>query len=69
MMTAPDEIDTVARSIVDPKLADAFEELRVSQQARFNTNDPLSNLPRGSDIFKVPQPLPEFVSLPDLDHA
>jgi len=58
---APDEIDAITRAIVDPKFADAFKEFGVSQQTRFNTDNPLSDFPGGSDIGEIPQPFSEFI--------
>src|SRR5581483_5204283 len=50
------EIDSLARTEVDPKFADAIEECDIAQQAGLNAHDPLGDLFLRNAIAKSVEP-------------
>jgi hypothetical protein len=60
---ALDEVDAIARPVVDPQFPDAGEELDVSEEAGLKANDTLGNALCGAAVGQASQPRLEFKRL------
>jgi hypothetical protein len=64
------EIDSVSRPIIDSELGDAFPDgLRVADETRLQTHDPLRNSLCCSPVREAVEPFAENWRLPDFDHV
>jgi hypothetical protein len=68
-LAALDEIDAIARSMVDPKFTDTGEEFDVPEKACLKPDDTLRNALRRSVVGQGTQPCLELKGLPNFDHV
>jgi hypothetical protein len=54
------EINAIARTVVDPKLADTVEELRVAKKTGLKPDDPLRDALNRSDVCQASEPALEL---------
>ena len=64
-----DEIDAIARSVVDPKFPDAGEELDVPEKTSLKPDDTLRNALSRAVVRQAPQPCLEFKGLSNFEHV
>jgi hypothetical protein len=70
MMTAAlHEVEAIARSIVDTKLADTVEEFSVTEQTEFEPVDPDADAGLSLDIAKPGEPVDELGRFANFDHV
>ncbi len=62
------EIDAIARPLIDSKFPNTLEKFDISQQARFQANDPAGDVSTSLWIFQLIKPLREHFRLPYLVH-
>ncbi len=69
-MASLDEVEAVARSIVDPHLADTVTDRGgIPQVPSLRTFDPSNNLSSCSDVTQFCEPSPKRHGLPDFEHV